>query len=386
MSDCVGRDPSTVSDWSNDRRKQRLHDTRIGSGLTGVRRILLLIALASVPMLLVCGQYWTRDVAPERARLAQTQPQIFDIDHARDTADTSTAVVDMVGLGNIDASDTARTLTSLDLIGRVWAIRYDDGGIDTKVISDIIVDKAQGAKVKRVVLVGHSMGGVIALEVAQHIYRDTAIDVLGVVLDCTPLDLDGVRPESRDAGEELLRWIGWVPGARESRTLRFAVEVAAREDRFVHRDSRGIPRVAFGDLKDVVGEVLRDKILSADVASNGLIASQFITIVASGAVDNLKSLATEREDKPRPAVVFLRPRNALADNVVDDDLTQKILVERSGGQDGTLLVAKLDNTGHANPNQRPVEYNTAIADRIVPFLQQISAANASREELSAGRR
>lgn len=386
MSDRFERSPSTVSDWSNVRRKQRLHETRVGGSLSRGRRLLLLLALWTIPILLVAGQYWIHDVAPERARLAQTQPQIFDIYHSRQQADTATAVVDMVGLGNIDASATARTLVSFDEVGRVWAIRYDDGGIDTKVISDIVVAKAEVAKVDRVLLVGHSMGGVIALEVAQHIYRDTDIEVLGVVLDCTPLDLDGVRSESRSKGEELLRWIGWIPGARESRTLRFAVEVAAREDRFVRRSGDRGPGIDVGNLKSVVGEVLRDKILGPDAASNGLIASQFVTIVASGAVDNLKALADERDDKPRPAVILMRPRNALSDNVVDNDRGQTILIERSGGPDGTLLVVKLDNTGHANPNQRPDEYNRAITDRIVPYLAQVSAENASTGGLSAGRR
>jgi hypothetical protein len=112
-------------------------------------------------------------------------------------------------------------------------------------------------------------------------------------------------------------------------------------------------------------------VFSDDAASNGLIESQFTVIVASGAIDNLKSLAVERDGKPLPAVVFVRPRDGRFDPVVDVDYTQRILVEQSGGVDGTLLVAKLDGIGHANPIQQPAAYNAAIENRIAPFLRPL---------------
>jgi hypothetical protein len=46
-------------------------------------------------------------------------------------------------------------------------------------------------------------------------------------------------------------------------------------------------------------------------------------------------------------------------------------VEQSGGVDGTLLVAKLDGIGHANPIQQPAAYNAAIENRIAPFLRPL---------------
>lgn len=150
--------------------------------------------------------------------------------------------------------------------------------------------------------------------------------------------------------------------------MRMLVEVVARMDRFVLPSERWYRRIDTEELRDVAVEVLNDKIFSTDAASNGLIESQFRAIVASGAIDNLRALADERDDKIRPAVVFLRPRNALSDNVVDVEYSHRILIDQSGGVDGTLLVSKLDRTGHANPIQAPAEYNTAITNRVVPFV------------------
>ncbi|MCQ4121747.1 alpha/beta fold hydrolase [Rhodococcus tibetensis] len=374
MQQYVPRPPSTVGDWSDARRKMQLRRSRPGHAwrrFGRTRRALMWLGLSMVPVLIVGGQYWIEDVQPERERLALTQPAVHAVYDAKNPADRRTAVVDLVGLGNVDATATARSLSAYTGLGQVWAVEYDNSGIDTKVISDLIVDHAAATGTDNLILSGHSMGGVVALEVAQHIYEDTGTLLAGVVLDCTPVDLHAVRGDMRDAGEDMLRWVGWLPGARESRSLRVVVETAARKDRFLDSRDSWFPRVDLSALGRVFGEVLRDKVLSEDAASNGLIESQFKVIVASGAIDNLKSLATERDGKPLPAVVFVRPRDGRFDPVVDVDYTQRILVEQSGGVDGTLLVAKLDGIGHANPIQQPAAYNAAIENRIEPFLREI---------------
>lgn len=333
------------------------------------RVMLLRVAALLLAGLVVFAQYWKYDVAPEQARLARTDPAILPVAPPVDPKDWDTVVVDMVGLGGLDAGDTAAALPSLRTMGMVWAIRYDNQGIDTKVIADLIIRAAEQSGLKNVVLVGHSMGGVIALEVAKHIHLDSDRRLVGVILDCTPMDLNAVRPESRGRGEDMLRWMGWLPGARESRTLRLAVETYARRDQFLDRGV-GLPGIRFDKLRGVLGEVVREKILSRDAASNGLIESQFTAIVAGGALDDLRALARPADDKPRPAIVFIRPRDPGRDRVVDVEYSHQVLIERSGGVDGTLLVVLARNTGHANPMQRPREYNTVIEQQILPFIQR----------------
>ncbi|MET8873914.1 alpha/beta hydrolase [Nocardia sp. NPDC004604] len=373
MSPLDDRHPSTVSDWDGARRKARLRETRLGHGwqtLRRTRQALLRVAVVLLAGLTVFAQYWEYDVTPERDRLARTEPAVLPIATPAHERDWDTVVVDMVGLGGLNASNTAAALPALSEMGVVWAIKYDNQGIDTKVIAELIVRAAQMSGLKNIVLVGHSMGGVIALEVARHIHLGSDRRLVGVLLDCTPVDLNAVRPESRGAGEDMVRWMGWLPGARESRTLRLAVETYARRDRFVDRGRNGLPGVRLEPLRDVVEEVLREKVFSRDVASNGLIETQFLAIVAGGAINDLRALSHPATGKPRPAIVFIRPRDPDNDRVVDVEYSHQVLIERVGGVDGSLLVVMPRNTGHANPMQQPEAYNQIIDQQILPFIER----------------
>jgi pimeloyl-ACP methyl ester carboxylesterase len=373
MSPLEERHPSTVTDWDDQRRKASLRVTGLGHGWKSLRRTRL--ALVRVAALLLAGlvlfaQYWVHDVAPEQARLARTEPAILPVALPADAENWDTVVVDMVGLGGLNASNTAAALPSLSHLGVVWAIKYDNRGIDTRVIAELIIRAAQMSGLKNIVLVGHSMGGVIALEVAKHIHTDSDRRLVSVILDCTPMDLNAVRPESRGRGEDMLRWMGWLPGARESRGLRLTVETYARRDRFLDRGGAGMPGIRAAKLGAVVSDVLREKIFSRDAASNGLIESQFLAIVAGGAIDDLRALSRPSGGKPRPSIVFIRPRNPGNDPVVDVEYSHQVLIERSGGVDGTLLVVMPRNIGDANPMQRPREYNAVIDQQILPFVQR----------------
>lgn len=372
------RPETTVNEYDDEYRKQRLRETRTGHSWDqrGVAtRIAGRIALSGMTIgaaiSVVGAQYWEHDVLPERERLAQTQPEIHEI-HQSEDSQNDTAFVDMVGLGNLDASETATTLVSpYSEIGDVWAVQYDNSGIDTKVISHMIEQKANERGIEKIALAGHSMGGVVALEVAQHLYEETDIDLLAVVLDCTPIDLDAVRPDERSRGQDMMRWIGRIPGARESRSVRMIVETVARKERFIGEDLWQDPSIDFEAMRNVLLQVWHEKILSKNVASNGLIESQFAAITASGARENIKAIAQVLDGKIQPVIVFMRPKFNTDDTVVDNDKTQRALLDSRRDNNFDLVVTRT-NTGHANPNQDPGEYTLALQQTIVPVILEKS--------------
>ncbi|WP_067573394.1 alpha/beta fold hydrolase [Nocardia acidivorans] len=369
--------PSTASEYDDRRRQARLRESRLGREWVDWRRTRLIILRGSLIPLVLLGlfaQYLAWDVMPERTRLARTEPAVMSIAGPSTPQAADTAVFDLVGLGVLDAGDTARALPSLSKLGSVWAVRYDNAGIDTKVIADLIVKVTEASKARNVILAGHSMGGVIALEIAKHLHTGSDRRVLAVILDCTPVDLHAVRPEARDQGEEMMRWTGWIPGARESRLLRFTVEMYARHENFMGGGRYGFRA---DRLREAAKNVLHDKIFNTDTASNGLIEAQFKAIVAGGAIDDLQALSKPANGKPRPAIVFIRPHDAYRDPIVDVDYSHRVLIEQSGGINGSLLVVTTRTTAHANPIQRPQEYNTVIEQQVVPFIRL-----AQREPIS----
>ena len=337
---------------------------RRGRPLRHLRGGLVRCGYVMVAVAVLCSYYYRYDVVPERVRLALTDPELHYVYDAADPANNRTAVIDMAGLGNVDATVTAQALPALAQIGQVWAVHYDNA-----VISTLITTQARRAAVTQIVLVGHSMGGIIALEVAEHIYQDTELDLRAVVLDCTPLNLHAVRTRSRDAGEEMLRWMGWLPGARESRLLRLLTETLVRNDRYLTTES-AVPRMDIGELSTVITDVLRTKILSHDTASNGLIESQFKAIVASGATDNLHALTTTSKDKPLPTFVYLRPAIGTHDPVVNVDYSQRLLFTHTAHTGSGLLVVRMPHTAHANPKQQPHTYNDALTHQVLPYLNR----------------
>lgn len=369
LPDIPALPPLTIGDYDPHGAKQRIAETRPFSGqrFERVKRGVAKAAFGVMALAVPISSYWTNDVLPAREDLAREHSTIEHISPPKGLQDADLATIELVGLGNVDAAATAETE---DVYGQVWAVRYSNRGINTHEIADMIEQEAEENGVDRLNFVGHSMGGIVALEVAKYIHDESDIDVLSVVLDCTPIDLDAVRPDVRTQGEEMARWISEIPGARESRALRMLVEVSARRDRFMEGSTWADPNFDFDAFEEVMGEVMRDKILSGDAASNGLIEVQFAIITDSAARSSLKALASEKGDKFSPIIILVRPRNGNNDTVVDVDYTQRVLEDESKRNKSELVIIDLDDTGHANPNQSSGPYRKGIEDFIIPVIMK----------------
>jgi pimeloyl-ACP methyl ester carboxylesterase len=331
-------------------------------------------AAAFTAALIPLGLYTTFDVKPMRERLALTQPELVDVYEASEEALPDRAVIDMVGLGNLSAVETATNLTSLSDLGDVIALRYDNRGIDTDVIARTIETKMLEEDYTAVVLVGHSMGGDVALKVAQYIYEDTDIQVDAVVLDCTPPDRESVRQDERHKGDLMLKYLPIIPGGDVARTVRYTVEMGARKDRFIVKQADGSSsQFDAEEFKNASKEVYIDKIYNQNAATSGLIETQYAEIVDGESVQSLHALGKQVEDKYMPKIVYMRPEEGWRDGVTDVDRATGILQQEVGIFEGRLLIVTMQHTGHANPNQVPEEYNSAFSEKIVPYIHRYSA-------------
>ncbi|OGL22169.1 hypothetical protein A2707_02430 [Candidatus Saccharibacteria bacterium RIFCSPHIGHO2_01_FULL_45_15] len=384
------RHPTTVSEYDESRRKQRLHETKLGQNwdkLGRTRRFLAKSAIYGSMSLLPFGAYLKYDVLPEYERLANTHPEVIDVYEANDPADSNTKIYGIMGLGNISAEETMTTLDSLADIGDVKAIKLDNQGIDITVIADKIKDSlvsdasdVEGAEMTdyTVGFFAGSMGGEIVPKVALDLRERYEIKTEFVLFDCSPFGLDSVRPEHREKGLQLMKYlpVAEIVGGDVARSVRFPVEMVARKERYMTGD---IPAPWMIDVDEFIAafkEVYVDKILKKDVASGRFIAEQVGQIKYDDAIDSLNVLNEIDEGGDLLSVIYMRPFDPNQDTVVDVSLGQRLVTATTNAENRNLLIAKLHNTGHANPNQRPSEYNEVIQNRIIPFLERRESEKA----------
>lgn len=306
------------------------------------------------------------DVVHGEESLKNTQSSIVSVLSASSKQDSTHAIVDGAGWGNLDASHTAAALPALAENGNVWAIHYDNTGIDTGKIAEQLIQKAHSDGINEISFLGHSMGGLVDLEVARKIYEShTHIQIPYIILDCTPASIDAVRPNVQNDGYNMIHALSYIPGAVHSSAVRFIAEETARLHQYEDLSSPFF--VDLEKLYQTTEQVINDKFLSKDIASTALLDSQFKFIVASGAKDNIMALG-KNNGKQKPVLIYLRPKSAAADRTVDNDFSQNLFEHYAKAAGLTLLVIDIPGIGHANPIERPTEYNTALTKTIFPKI------------------
>src|SRR5664279_3363510 len=119
------------------------------------------------------------DVMHGKEALAQTSASVTEDYEATDPQNRDTAIVDLAGLGGLNAANLTEALQpAYAEHADGWAVRYYNEGIDAQDIADKLIEKAKNQGVTKIGLVGHSMGGLVALEVAKRIYEsDSSLTV-----------------------------------------------------------------------------------------------------------------------------------------------------------------------------------------------------------------
>lgn len=327
---------------------------------------------------LTLATLYSADIQHGRQELAHTHSSIILVMNASSPQHNNEATVVSAGFGNLSSYNTAESLPAYAQEGQVWAIQYDNNGIDTDVIASDLIKQAQASGVNELSFSGHSMGGLVDLEVARKIYEsDTDISVPYIILDCTPANMDSVRPSVRDDSYRMAEGLRLIPGARYSATVRFVVEEAARLDQY--RDMTKPLLVDPQKLIKATKTVIDDKIISDNEPSVPLLESQIKLIAASGAKGNILALGKDR-GKPKPVLVFMRPLDANADQTVDDNYSQQQFEQYSREAGLTLMVVNIVGSGHANPIQKPNEYNDALLQDTYPRLQAIVDASHQQSQ------
>ncbi len=304
------------------------------------------------------------------------------------------------GLGTRNPEKTADTLQAYRDIGSVYGIEYSDRDISIKELAHTVMEQARADDVEELVIDGYSAGGLIGASVAAYIHtHEKDVTVAAVLMNSSPFGEAGLTERSRSAAYRMTVITSLYPDSVYYERGRIATEVIARSDRYMRETPTSIPDGIVAHNSYALGGTLytidytalgneirsvHEKMQDPDVASASLIQSQFAVIRDNRINESLAQLGKRsplHPDTSEPVVIFTRSANAHDDTVVDVDASEQIFVRNAQEHNVQYLVSR-EPVGHANPVERPTEYNAAIRRNLLPYIALRQAAY--RYEASGG--
>lgn len=362
------------AEYDDAARKRNMAEA-LGRNIDGwpkARRILGTTALgAALSATIVTAQY-SADVLATKEYLKEAKPVIEVVSQPNSPTDGHRMIMGIGGFGTTDARNAMEALP-YETIGLETSLAYDQRGIDTTAIKDSLKEFALEHDIDEIVLSGHSMGGIITLEIASLLYEDDdAPSVSDIILDCTPPNLSAVHDDKIDAGDKMNELTKPIPGHRSSTYLKAIGEMASRNSRYLDDDEGGqlIPSLdvlAFGREAQAVK---REKMLPED-GTVGLALDQYREIVADGAEDSFRRMSPIKYSKRSPRIHFLRPLDAASDTTVLIERAQELFIEYGLKYHIPVRIHTLDaGTWHASPGQTPQQYHALVSKDILPSIRK----------------
>lgn len=331
----------------------------------------LFVAAGLVTVLSYGSRLYEIDTDFGKQQIEHSTPSISHI-YASPDSRNQTATFIATGVNTRDASATAEVLTAYREVGDVFAITYDNRGIDTDELEKLVVDTAHKHGKTRLNFSGWSAGGGILSEVAASIYTDSDLVVDSLVFNSTPMGSDALTEKSEEAIKVIGRAMAINPDVAYSFTLRSVADAWSHRDLYYDSKTRKFDWRSFGHEVRVACERTRD-----NNRASAVLAKSQVAYTTNYAIDrNIETLSKPVTDKQPPLLAYTAPWDqtaenvAAADTVVNTANSANYFVRETHRYKNPRLLLLLDNIGHANPTERPNEYNTAITKRLLPAIRE----------------
>lgn len=315
----------------------------------------------------VVFQQTQRDIQLGKSEVADSHSSMHLIYETNDPKLEGIATIVATGLGTRNPSETAQILSSHQQMGDVYALEYSNKDINVEELTETVTQAVERNDIDTLVFDGYSAGGPIELAIAANIHKDNPdINVGAVILNSSPVGRRSITPDSQRVGDMLSSIINIYPDIVYSEKWRAFVELSARHERYIDVDSRSF---SFDSLRREAAEIYRTKIANEEAASASLIASQYNFIETYGVEQSLEILSESYHDKTEPTIFYTRSKDATSDSVVNVDKSRDNFVALTNKYDLESQVLYI-NAGHANPGERPDEYNAMFLSKIQPRIER----------------
>jgi hypothetical protein len=369
----------------------QMHTPEASALIYGIQRKIGILALAaSVAMVPYLKN--VLDVSHERA---QSHSSVSEVYKAKDEYNRHRAIVHFAGLSGVDGYGAAHALPVYSEHANVWAMRYINSGSDSieflnyEDMADTIIKKALNDDISEINGSGDSMGGLVEVRVFKMIIKKIIAEKLPLrvhylILNCSPIGLDSVRPDKLSAGAKAKAILSVFPLAEDSEYLRYMGEIYAQKDRvFTALDQPDLTSSLF-HAAIAAAEIYNEKITSPDGASTRLLLAQDEALSSIDPEEELADIA-DMLGNETPYIVDISPTNPESDQTTNNPVAISNLIAIGEKNNLTILPERFDGITHANPGFRPVEYDKGMRDKLFPAIGKqdyLRAIQKSREQFT----
>lgn len=362
------------NDYDPAYRRETLASTRMLHGYEGkfarTRRVTAIGAIGlSMSLGIGAGQIVEHDYVPQTQLLENTHPEILSIYEANDEKNRDTVSIGFAGFGVGSAENMMQHLEVLQDISNVAAMEYDQAGIDYGVMAEEFVEYAAEHDIKNVIVVGHSIGGLISMQFIAKLKEMARSDrevpkLIKVIMTQTPEGVDSVRSSVKEFGGAVCTLLASAPALTRLKTARFTGEMIARYEQYMGYDLT----FDIGAFVSAAEEVYDDKIRGSSVSTN-ILRDQFCGALGSGAAQPIRDIKSFDEDGSFSGI-YLQPENPLLDTVVDETIAYRDMKAVYDANGFTLKRCEVANIGHDSPGQRPEEFAKTFRDCVLPEFER----------------
>lgn len=347
--------------WYEKQEKQEAHPWR-----QRTKKIAGKTALLAAGVAVMAGN---ADIVHNKEIQAESTVTISVRGEALDIDNNDQSIVMLSGYGSLNANYITDKLgSSIQPVidGQLWSVDYANATLDATVIANEIIDTAEQSGVDTVTLVGHSIGGITALQVADVLTEQPAVRVQAIIPISTPDGYEGLQPSRQD--QLNLTWLLDVfPDLIYSTPFRIGTEIVFRYDQYNSGNLTERIVNLFQTSQDV-----SSKVINRELPGNWLINDQFLALQNAKLDQRLESIGDAASNILDPVIIYIGTDGH--DETVNEKTSSENISEYSQLAGLQYLHLAVPDLTHNTPWQSAEEINQTLMASS-PVIQQLLGQN-----------
>ncbi len=308
------------------------------------------IVLAST---VAIGSILPADIAFGKAAVADSLPIIHPIAEQIGNEFADTPIVYMDGFARQDSSWQAGNMAEAiqaSTDSSISALEYGENGITVDIIAHQIAESLEGKNATSVSLYGYSIGGDVALQVADILINKYDITVKEIYLDHTPADAKSIDSEGRTMGAAVLDTVHFF----ESIGLELQYSSIART---------------------IVNEVIPADMTYTRSVSSSVIIDQYTLGTSIDTAETINNLQSDQH--PTPVLIYITSSDPESDDVIDLVRSDQEFEQKAADAHVPYISLAVEGGPHGRPDLVIDSYKQVL----MGARREIDQAVAAQESL-----